>query len=124
MNSFKIDFVRSLGIFLTPVSCAVAVQFDVIDDKNGFLFFDFDVLLGLGLGVFDFAEELDVLLVDSDLYVVMVLLIVMRELEELERKSVPNLCFSVRQRFGFVVIVKGNACVSGGYKVFRKFEID
>ena len=95
LNSFKIDFVRSLGIFLTPVSCAVAVKFDVFDDKNGFLFFDFDVLLGMGVGVFEFLEGLDVLVIDSDLDVVMVLLIVVRKIKELERKSFADLCFSV-----------------------------
>jgi hypothetical protein len=58
-------------------------------------------------------EGLDVLVIDSDLDVVMVLFIVVRKIEELERKSVTDLCFSVGQRFWFVVIVDGNACVSG-----------
>jgi hypothetical protein len=58
-------------------------------------------------------EGLDVLMIDGDLDVVMILLIVVRKIEELERKSVTDLCFSVGQGFWFVVIVDGNACVSG-----------
>ena len=58
-------------------------------------------------------KGLDVLVIDSDLDVVMILLIVVRKIKELERKSVTDLCFSVGQRFWFVVIVDGNACVSG-----------
>jgi hypothetical protein len=67
----------------------------------------------LELRVFEFLEGLDVVVIDSDLDVVMVLLIVVRKIKELERKSVADLCLSVGQRFGLVVIVDGNACVSG-----------
>ncbi len=52
LNSFKIYFIGSLGVFLASVSCVVTVQFDVVDNKNRFLFFDFDVLFRMGLRVF------------------------------------------------------------------------
>ncbi len=52
LNSFKIDFAGSPGVFLAPLSCVVTVQFDVVDNKNRFLFFYFDVLFRMGLRVF------------------------------------------------------------------------